>query len=120
MELMERGSTATGTVGATPQTPPEAGPSTLGDKLETLEQGVRDMAQDASTAVSDTVATVRTAMGETADAVKGAWQGGVGSLGRAFALRHHVREHPWLMLGGAAFVGYVAGRLFHHIRRDSA
>jgi hypothetical protein len=39
-------------------------------------------------------------MHETVDAVKG-----------AFDLKHHVQEHPWIMLGTSAAAGFLAGRL---------
>jgi ElaB/YqjD/DUF883 family membrane-anchored ribosome-binding protein len=95
--------------------------------METFEQGVRDTLRDANTAVHDaldkvnhTAEAAEATVGKASDAVGGAVRGGVASLARAFDLRRQVRRHPWLMLGGAAFAGYVAGKLILRARRDSA
>jgi ElaB/YqjD/DUF883 family membrane-anchored ribosome-binding protein len=114
---MEQGSTAPGAVRATISDPAGASRASLGEKLETLEQGARDMVQGAGTAVTDMVEAVKTAVGETVDDLKGVWQEGAVSLGHAFDLRRHVRQHPWFTLGGTALVGYGVGRLIGGTRR---
>jgi ElaB/YqjD/DUF883 family membrane-anchored ribosome-binding protein len=102
-------------------------PSTLGGKVEMLEQGFRDTAHEAATAVTDTAAAVkaavgeavdeaRAAVGETADVVKRAMHGAADGLKRVFDLRSQVRRHPWLTLGGAVLVGYVVAS-FIRLRR---
>jgi len=95
--------------------------------METFEQGVRDTLRDANTAVHDaldkvshTAEAAEATMGKASDAVGGAVQGGVASLARAFDLRRRVRRHPFLLLGAAMFVGYVAGNLIFRARRESA
>jgi ElaB/YqjD/DUF883 family membrane-anchored ribosome-binding protein len=114
---MEQGSTATWSPEATPWQPAEASPSSLTDKLEMLEQKVTDGVEGATTAVTDTVATVKAAMGDTMDALKGAVHDSLGSVLHVFDVRDHVRQHPWLMLGGAAVVGYLLANLLQRTRR---
>lgn len=122
----DQGSTAGGTAAVRPQSPPEVSGPTVMDELGTLGQDVGEsvegastavggVVQGASTAVSDTVATVKTAMSETVDSVRGAFA----SLRHAFDLRHQVRHHPWLMLGGAALLGFVMGNWLHRSGRMS-
>jgi ElaB/YqjD/DUF883 family membrane-anchored ribosome-binding protein len=58
--------------------------SALTDKLETLKNQVRS--------------TVRSTVNQTVASVK-----------EAFDVRHHVRRHPWAMLGGSIAAGFLAG-----------
>jgi hypothetical protein len=72
----------------------------LTDKLETLEQKLVDSVQEATTAVADTVTSVKETMNE-----------GVESVKDAVDVKAHVDRHPWLMLGGSIFAGYVLSNL---------
>jgi ElaB/YqjD/DUF883 family membrane-anchored ribosome-binding protein len=114
---MEQGTTATGTAGAKTKVPAGGSSSTLMDKLETLEQGVRDTAQGANAAVADTAEGLKVATQSTVRAVQGAVHDSAQALGRAFDLPAHVRRHPWLMVGGAVLAGVVVGRLAGRRRR---
>ena len=53
----------------------------------------------------------------TVEAVQGAVHDTGEALERAFYIPAHVRRHPWLMLGGALFVGYVVAILIGRPRR---
>jgi ElaB/YqjD/DUF883 family membrane-anchored ribosome-binding protein len=83
----------------------------LTDKLETLEQGIKDTWQGATAAVTDTVEGVKATVESTVQAVQGAVQDTTEAVGRAFDLPAHVRRHPWLMMGGALLLGIVVGNL---------
>ena len=114
---MEQRATATGTAGAKTHAPAGASPPTLMDKLETLEQGVRDTAQGANAAVADTAEGLKVALKSIVQAVQGAVKDSGQALGRAFDFAAHVRRHPWLMVGGAVLAGVVVGRLAGRRRR---
>lgn len=76
----------------------------LTDKLECLEQQVSQTVQSAGDAVAATVEAVQ----ETVESVTGAVEGAVHSVGEAFDLRQQIEDHPLLVLGGAAALGYIA------------
>ncbi len=79
--------------------------SQLSDKLESLEQQFH---------VSDTVQTTRSAVAATAEAVQATVatvSGAMQSVSQAFDVRRQISQHPWVALGGAAVVGYVAHQL---------
>lgn len=78
--------------------------SQLTDKLESLEHQVSETVQSTGTAVNATVEAVQ----ETVETVTGAVQDAVHSVSNAFDVRHQIDKHPWLVLGGAAVVGYLA------------
>jgi ElaB/YqjD/DUF883 family membrane-anchored ribosome-binding protein len=103
--------------GAKIEDPAEKSSSSLGDKLGVIEHDVMDSVQDTTTAVSETVATIKAGLSESMDSIKDAVQGTVASFGHALDIRDHVRQHPWLMLGGAVFVGYVIGNLVYRPQR---
>jgi plasmid maintenance system antidote protein VapI len=102
--FMERKPTTGKPVGAKPPNPMEASAAPLADKLGTLEQEVKDTVQGATAAVAHTVETVKGAMQETAT-----------SLHHTFDLWRQVRRHPWLVLGGAMFAGYVVSTLIRRL-----
>jgi ElaB/YqjD/DUF883 family membrane-anchored ribosome-binding protein len=79
--------------------------TSLSEKLETLEQRVAQTVDDAASTVQETVENVK----ETVSSVK-----------EAFSISRQVQEHPWLMIGGSAALGFVAGRLLVSLseRRD--
>jgi ElaB/YqjD/DUF883 family membrane-anchored ribosome-binding protein len=72
--------------------------SALTDKLETLENQVRGSVETAKAGVEDTIEKVRSTVNQTVESVK-----------EAFDVRHHVRRHPWAMLGGSIAAGFLAG-----------
>jgi ElaB/YqjD/DUF883 family membrane-anchored ribosome-binding protein len=85
--------------------------SGLQDKLETLEQQVKNTVQDATDAVSDTVETVKDSVKETVETVKETVQDTVQSVKETFNLSRHVQEHPWPAFACAALTGFIGTRL---------
>jgi len=83
----------------------------LQDKLETLEQQVKNTVQEATEAVSDTVSTVKDAVQDTVDTVKDTVQETVETVKGTFDIAGHVEAHPWPMVLGATAVGFMVGRL---------
>jgi len=81
----------------------------LTKKLEQLEQSVVGTVQETTDAVSDTVKKVQEAVQDTVQSVKGSFEETVEEVRETFNISRHVQQHPWLMVGGAFAVGYVAG-----------
>ncbi len=75
----------------------------LTEKLETLELQVSETVQATGDVVNATVEAVQ----GTVESMTGAVETAVHSVGEAFDLHKHMDRHPWLVLGGAAFLGYV-------------
>ena len=76
--------------------------SQLSEKLESLDQHLH---------VSDTVQTTRSAVAATAEAVQATAEtvtGAMQSVTDALDVRRQMEEHPWMVLGGAAVLGFVA------------
>jgi ElaB/YqjD/DUF883 family membrane-anchored ribosome-binding protein len=110
------------------QTGVEEPRASLVDKLETLEEGIKDTWHGAAAAATRTMAGVKSAAETTVHAVQGAAettvhavQGAAHStskaMGWAFDLPAHVRRNPWAMMGGAMFLGLAAGYLVGRLRR---
>jgi ElaB/YqjD/DUF883 family membrane-anchored ribosome-binding protein len=101
----------------------------LTEKLETLEnqvvetvQGAVQTVQGATAAVSETVATIKDTVQDTVctvkdtvegtvAAVKGTVQDSVETMKDWMDVRVHVDRHPWLMVGGAAAIGFCVGAM---------
>jgi ElaB/YqjD/DUF883 family membrane-anchored ribosome-binding protein len=112
----------------------------LSDKLEQLEKQVMDTVQGATSAVADSVQSATSTVNDTlqsvkdvvdnvkdsvqgtVDSVKDSVQGTVDSVKetmadtvegvkKTFDLHRQVDNHPYLMVGGAVVVGFVAGRM---------
>jgi ElaB/YqjD/DUF883 family membrane-anchored ribosome-binding protein len=77
----------------------------LSEKLESLDQQlhVSDAVQTTRSAVAATVEAVQA----TAETVSGAMQ----SVSNAFDVRRQIEQHPWMVFGGAAALGYLAHEL---------
>lgn len=69
----------------------------LTDKLQTLERKVADEFMSVKDTVTDSVTNVAENVEETITSVR-----------EAFDLPGYVREHPWMSVGGAVLVGYLA------------
>jgi ElaB/YqjD/DUF883 family membrane-anchored ribosome-binding protein len=102
--------------------------ASLADKLETLEEGIKDAWHGATAAATRTAAGVKAAAETTAHAVQeaaettvhaveGAAHSTSKAMGWAFDLPAHVRRNPWAMMGGAMFLGLAAGYLIGRLRR---
>jgi len=76
----------------------------LSDKLGVLEDQVAQTVESASSAVSSTVEAVQ----GTVESVTGAVEDAVHNVSNAFDLRRQIEKHPFLIVGGAAFLGFVA------------
>jgi len=66
--------------------------ASIGDKLEALENQVKETAHDAKASALATFEDVK----------------------KNFTLHHQVQERPWTMFGGAIGVGFVVGSLLSH------
>jgi len=85
----------------------------LSEKLEKLENVVTEKVEEASSAVaetveavSETVENVTETVDETVDAVK-----------HTLSLEWQAEHHPWMLVGGSVFLGYVAGSMLLRPRR---
>jgi ElaB/YqjD/DUF883 family membrane-anchored ribosome-binding protein len=87
----------------------------LSEKVSELEQQVVGTIQSATEAVNDSVQSARSAVQDTFEAVSGAVKDSVESVSdgvkNALDISQRVRDHPWIMFGGAFAVGFIAGRL---------
>ena len=83
----------------------------LTEKVAALEDSVVGTVQSATTAVQDTVQSVRDAVEDTVGTVKE-------NVSSALDVSRHVRDNPWMMVGGAAAAGFLAG--FTLSRKGSA
>src|SRR5712692_2803337 len=85
--------------------------ASLAEKLETLEQQVVGKVHCATSAVTDTVDSVKEAVQQTVELAKTSVHDTVDAVKDTFDVARHVREHPWLMVGGSVSVGFAAGCL---------
>ena len=72
----------------------------LAEKLESLEQQVSTTVHTTETAVNATMGAVET--------VTGAVHNAVDSVANLLDVSRHVEKNPWLVVGGAVVVGYLA------------
>jgi ElaB/YqjD/DUF883 family membrane-anchored ribosome-binding protein len=92
----------------------------LTEKLEALEQKVKNTLADARGAVTDTATGVMQSLDCRLQAFKVSVHDGVASVKHALDPGRQVRRHPWTMLAGSMTAGYVMGRLLsepHPVRR---
>lgn len=102
--------------------------ASLTEKLETLENKVfgtvhdttgtiSNTIQQVSSTVRDTVREVGTTVRETSGDMRASVREAVSSARDAVNLSRQIHEHPWLMLGGSVFAGYVGGLLLDNLER---
>jgi len=77
-------------------------------KLEALEDKVRDTVQNAKETVEETITTVTSSVQDTVETVK-----------RTFDLPLQVQNHPWPMVGASVLLGFAAGGLLGKPRRHA-
>jgi len=101
----------------------EARRSSLTDKLEALESQVAEGVQEVTNVVSkakevvqDTVETVK----DSVESVKDSVQDTVGAVKETFDINRQMDQHPWIMLGGAFSLGFLAGRVLPDLSMTSA
>ena len=101
--------------------------SAMTEKLEMLGERVRETVEGAQASVEEMVENVRDTVDTTVAAVKQTVEGAQASMEgivenvkgtvgdtveavqRTFDLHHQMEQHPWLMLSGSLFVGYLLG-----------
>jgi len=81
----------------------------LAEKVEALGQQVVSTVKETTEAVSDTVSTVTGAVQETVGTVTDTVQKTVETVKETFDFRKQIEQRPWLAVGGALAVGYLAG-----------
>jgi ElaB/YqjD/DUF883 family membrane-anchored ribosome-binding protein len=74
--------------------------SALTEKLETLEQGVKETVCEAKAAVTGTIENVKETVKETVETVK-----------ESLDVRGYVQEYPWPMMAGSVAFGFALGHL---------
>ena len=74
--------------------------SALTEKLETLEQGVKETVCEAKAAVTGTIENVKETVKETVETVK-----------ESLDVRGYVQEYPWPMMAGSVACGFALGHL---------
>jgi hypothetical protein len=89
----------------------------LADKIEALETKVLGTVHEATDCVAQTVHEVGSAARETSQNVRAAMHEAVGSVRDALDVSRQVQQHPWLLLGGSVFTGYVGGRILDNLER---
>lgn len=109
--------------------------ASMTEKLELLEERVRETVESATSTVEDIMDNVKGTVSQTVEVVKetvtdaqatvedivenvkDTMDGTLTTVKQSFDLHYQMEQHPWLMFGGAAVVGYLAGGGF--ARRSS-
>jgi len=94
--------------------------ASLTDKLETLELKVVGSVEEATTAVNETVDVIKESVQGTVTAVNETVKESVEAVKDWFDVNAHVREHPWLMVGGSVAVGYCLGTVLGKAPQSNA
>jgi ElaB/YqjD/DUF883 family membrane-anchored ribosome-binding protein len=79
--------------------------SALTEKLETLEEEVRDTYRSAKESVEETIENVTETVQETVETVQ-----------RTFDLEYQMEQRPWVLIGGSVAAGMVAGFVAESLR----
>jgi ElaB/YqjD/DUF883 family membrane-anchored ribosome-binding protein len=87
----------------------------LTEKVETLEKKVLGTVNEATDTVSQTVHEIGCTARETARDLRATMHETVSSVRDALDVSQQMRHHPWLMLSGSVFAGYVGGRLLDNL-----
>jgi ElaB/YqjD/DUF883 family membrane-anchored ribosome-binding protein len=85
--------------------------SSLQAKLAAAEEKVTCTVRQATGAVESAAHTVKETVDDSLHQVRETMSSAAAGVRRAFDLRQHVRDDPWLGVGGAAGVGFVVGLL---------
>jgi len=85
--------------------------SSLTEKVERLQETVTATLENAASSVTDTVTSVTDAVQDTIHNVSDTVEHTVDSVKQTFDFRQQIQNHPWLLLGGAVGLGYLAGSL---------
>src|SRR5262245_58623643 len=85
--------------------------SALSNKLESVEQELRDNVRKTTDSVVDTLHAVKDTFTGTIDDVRDRFTGTVNTIKSELDVRRHVQNHPWIMVTGSAVAGFAAARL---------
>jgi len=85
--------------------------SDLTDKLQTLEEQVKDTVLNATEKVGDTIEQVTSTVQETVESAKSTVSETVGAVRQTFDLEYQMQVRPLTMLAGSVCVGLLAGAL---------
>ncbi len=102
--------------------------SALTEKMEALENKVlgtvhdttsqvMGTVQDTTHAVSGTVQEVGATVRETAHDVRATIREALSSVRDTLDVTQQMEHHPWVLLGGSVFAGYVGGRILDNLER---
>jgi len=89
--------------------------SALTEKLEALEEQVAAKVKDTTDSVAETVESVKDAVHDTVQTVSDTVDKTVESVKETFDLSLHFEEHPYVVLGGAVFLGFIGSRLLDRL-----
>jgi len=89
----------------------------LSNKLESVEQELRDNVRRTTDSVVDTLHAVQDTFTGTIDEVRDRFTGTVNTIKSELDVRRHVQEHPWIMVTGSALAGFAAARLLPPARQ---
>jgi len=92
--------------------------ASLSEKLEMLEQQVKETVHDAKSAVNETVDSVKEAVHETVGSVKDTVHDTVDTVKDTLDITHQFQRHPWAMLGGSMLLGFLGGKLLERSEPD--
>ncbi len=84
------------------------------ESVKDTMEGAMGTVKDTVDSVRDTMENVTGAVGGAVDDVKETFQDAAECVRQTFDLPRQVDQHPWLMMGGAVAVGFVAGKLLPH------
>lgn len=90
--------------------------ASLGKKIEALENTVVGSVKEVAETATDTVSEVTEAVSGTVETVTEAVSDATSAVQSALDIPEHVRQHPWITLGGAFVVGFIGARLLHPSR----
>jgi phage-related protein len=74
-------------------------------------ESVKDSVQGTVDSVKDTMDSVKGSVEGTVDSVRESFSNAAEGVRDAFDLPKQMDRHPWLMLGGAVAVGFIAGKM---------
>lgn len=94
--------------------------SELTRKIEVLEQEVVGTVKGTTAAVAETVENVRGTVEDTVGSMKDTIESTLDSVKDTFDVSLQVRRHPWAVMGGSVFAGYVLGSLLPATRPTRA
>ena len=85
--------------------------SDLTDKLQTLEDQVKDTILNTTGRVEETIEQVTSTVQETVESAKSTVNETVGAVRQTFDLEYQMQVRPWTMMAGSVCVGLLAGAL---------